>query len=171
MKKLLKTASIIANLLFGCWACIEIYPIKPNDIPGISGSRPGSTTVCQAPSIEENIVGTWHFESTYNTFRLDKPDTVTHGTVTFTGERTIIDPDSLFESTLVGLPVTSKSYAPVKPYSSVSFTGNVFEVTLKTKKDGFQIDRFMVVSNECNRIHLRQFVSAANGIGFVLTRL
>lgn len=171
MEKSFKTLATVFGLLLSCWACIEIHPIKPNELPISSGSRSGSTTVCQAPSIEKNIVGTWHFESTYNIFQITNPDTVITGTVTFTAEKTIIDPNSLFVSQVVDGPVISKIYEPNKPMSLSNYTGDVFEVTVKSRGYGFETDYFTVVSNECNRIHIRQFLSVNNGIGFVLTRL
>lgn len=163
MKKLLKTASVTASLLLSCWACIEIYPLAPPKDPPKSGS------VCQAPPIEKNIVGTWHFASTYNPYSYIKPDTVTYGTVSFSAMRRIIDPDSLFENHLLNIPVTSRTYDPqfISPYDYAP--GTFFTVYL-TNKTGTQENYFEVVSNECNRIHMRQYKSGNNGIGFVLTR-
>ena len=131
--------------------------------------------VCKALPIEKNIIGTWHFESTYNT-KTDK-GTITSGVVTFDAKGNILDTDSLFENHIYGESVTGKvlkDSVVAKTYNAKSRAssrppGEWVDVYLTTKR-GVGTHPFFLVSNECNRIHLRQYMSENNGIGFVLTK-
>ena len=163
MKKFLKTTFLIGSLLLGCWACMEIHPLLPPEDP------PKSSTICKASPIEQNIIGTWHFESTYNFDRSTNPNTVTFGTVTFDAQLSINDPNSLFESQILDTPVDIKRYNPKLVSTFSNYSGTLFTV-YTTSKRGTQIDYFTVVSNECNKIHMRQHQSGNNVIGFILTR-
>ena len=121
--------------------------------------------ICKASSIEENIIGTWHFESTYNLSSI-----VTSGTITFDRQRNVIDPDSLFENRLDGINavVDSKTYNPKvsKPFRNPN---ELFEVYQSTKK-GNQTVFFVLLTNECNRIVLGLIGSKDYATRFTLTR-
>jgi hypothetical protein len=154
-------------MLISLLACIEIHPITPPSGEG-HGVSPGENTSCQAPSISQNIIGTWHFESTYNLNVAT--GAITTGTITFDVKGNISDPDSLFENHLSGKPVLAKTYEPEVESTLSSYSGKLFIVYQKIAT-GRQVCYFTQVSNECDRIHLRQFQSGNNGIGFILNRL
>jgi hypothetical protein len=146
-------------------SCMEIKPITPPE----HNSGIGNGTSCQAPPISQNIVGTWHFESTYNSEYISN-NTITTGTISFDNHGVINDPDSLFENTLASGAVLSKTYNPDLQSTLTGYSGKLFVVYQKTAK-GQQTTYFTLVDNDCKRVHLRLLQSGNNGIGFVLTRL
>jgi hypothetical protein len=122
---------------------------------------------CRPPSIEKNIVGDWRFESTYN----ENPGSITKGSIMFDKDGNITDPDFLFSYILAGTDavISKKTYNPKVLHTEASLKGEFFEVYLDTKY-GVSTHYFSLASNECNKIHLRQFRSKDNAIGFILTR-
>lgn len=139
-----------------CSSCDDYMVISPKNYQ------------CVAPSIKVNIVGTWDFESTYiNGYIEGAPKKV--GVVTFNMDGSINDPDNLFEDVLDGYEVMSKRYNPDVYYESAAYKGSVFKVFQKISI-GEQVTLFTLVSNECDKIHLRLFLSQNNGLGFTLTR-
>lgn len=169
MKRFIRFLLLVFGLLMSVIACMEIHPIAPLEGSDSSTGGLGTGTVCKAPSLSQNIVGTWHFESTYNPEFVTK-GTITKGTITFDGQGRITDPDSLFENRLdSGGKVVAKTYEPEAESMLANYTGKLFVVYQKTSS-GQQITYFTLVSNECNNIHLRLLQSGNNGIGFMLTR-
>jgi len=157
MKRLAIFYSILSFFILCMISCIEINPLTPSDF----------SVKCRPPSIEKNIVGDWQFESTYN----ENPGSITKGFITFDKERNVVDPDLLFSYILSGTDavITKKTYNPRVMHNEPHLKGEFFEVYLNTKY-GVAAHYFEVVSNECNRIHFRQFTSRDNAIGFILTR-
>lgn len=121
---------------------------------------------CVPPAIDKNIVGTWRFESNY----LSGTTSMDTGTVTFTADGKIIDPDGLLESELSGQRVIAKSYAPNQYLNSSNYTGYTFQTYQDVVGGGRLTVYFILVSNACNRIHLQQFRTANNGVGITLAR-
>ena len=160
MRKSCYTATALILLLLSCWACMEIHPLTPRKDPPL---LTGGSETCQPPSLEKNIVGTWHFESTMNA-----NTALTSGTITFNADGTIIDPDSLFDATIGDYPVVSKTYNPKYPNPTTGLN-DYFFVTINTKQDkvGFY---FSLVSNECGRIFFRLGNSGNNLVRIILTR-
>lgn len=163
MNKLVKIIALQGGLLSSMVACMEIRPISLPENHG--GSSSGGDTTCHVESLGKNIVGTWHFESTYN----PNLGSTTSGTITFDAKGQITDPDSLFENRLDTGPVIKKTYSPEVKSDFSFYSGMLFEVYQQTQK-GKTTTYFTLVSNECNRVHLRLMQSGGNGIGFVLTR-
>jgi hypothetical protein len=154
MRKSIHLLLGIASLLIYCWSCMEIQPISPPLDPP-----------CQAPPIEKNIVGTWHYESTL-TYYVGQGKR--YGTVTFTKQGTIIDPDSLFENRLeYRSVVTSKTYKASVPTPDPKYPSNIFEVYLDAKGRQ-QKYYYTMVNNECNRIQFCQFYNTS--VYCILTR-
>lgn len=143
-------------------ACVEIFPLSPPETVSQSSQTP---QICKAPPIADNIIGTWEFESTVGANTTVGRNTSANGIVTFTKDKKIIDPDSLFQNTILGDYATAKSYEPNAPTPDPDYLGDVFKVYVKTKKSA-QINYFIVVSNECNRVHMRFWQSANNASGF-----
>lgn len=162
MKDLSILIVVFGILSFWLPSCTEINPISP---PKKLTSESISNNTCKALPIDQNIIGTWHFESTYN---LD--GVVTSGIVTFDKQRNIIDPDSLFENRLNGINavVDSKTYNP-KVNRPSKQPSELFEVYQNTKK-GTQTVFFVLVTNECNRIVLGLIGSKDYVTRFTLTR-
>jgi hypothetical protein len=157
MKRVIILSVITGSLL----SCMDIHPLSP---PKELTPQLGLVTACQASSIEKNIIGTWHFESTYN-----PNNAVTSGVITFNAQGGIIDPDSLFENYLdVGF-VTTKTYKPRVVGKYANYTGEIFEVHLDTKR-GAQITPFVLVINECNKIVLGLKGSDNLRLRFTLTK-
>ena len=156
----MKTTLFSLAVLVGLFACRdELHPLTPPKDPVFSS---GSTTSCQAPPIEKNIIGTWRFE-------ISTPDNQTRtGTVTFDAQKNIIDPDSLFENTIdIGGTVTTKTYNPTDYPLVPNPTQTYFAVYLLAKK-GRQINYYTVLLNECTKVHMGFGNQTA---GFKLTRL
>lgn len=162
MKKTLMLLVIGGSLSSSVLSCTKISPITPPKEPT---SKPASTPTCQALPIEKNIIGTWHFESTYNSGNV-----VTSGTVTFDKQRTIIDPDSLFENRLDGIDagVDTKTYNP-KVNRPSRKPSELFEVYQNTKR-GSQTVFFVLLTNECNKVVLGLIGSKDYATRFTLTR-
>ena len=141
----------------------EISPLQPPDY-----SIP--ITGCHPPSIEQNIVGTWHFESTLGNDGGSKFGT--KGTVTFDRKGNIVDPDTLFANELGSGSIRTKTYNPAVNSPFADYSQPLF-VVYRTFKDvtntSSSAEYFSVVSNDCNRIHISR-VHTNNEIGFVLTK-
>jgi hypothetical protein len=165
MKTTLNQLAVLFALLTVTQACrIRITPLPPPNDP------PSTQTTCQAPPIEQNIIGTWRFESNRS-----PPGTTRTGTVTFTAQNHIIDPDSLFENRIDLGKIVDKIYNTDETNSSGfgGYTGKVFRVDLmlSTTKAGV-IWPCYVASNECNKIVIYQLGSYNHSpkYGFTLTR-
>lgn len=163
MKRAITQFSILATVMCLSSACLEIRPLSPPEI--ISASENSQTPQgCKARPIAENIIGTWEFKSTFS-----GGNTGTRGTIIFTEDKKIIDPDTLFEGNIIGYPAIAKTYEPNAPTPDPAYPGEVFNVYVKTK-GGTQTNYFVVVSNECNKVHMRFWQSGSNGVGFHLFR-
>lgn len=144
-------------LLLGLSSCSEEFQqLTPPEDPVVS---------CRALPIEKNIIGTWKFESNYT-----KDNRIKKGTIIFDQRGSITDPDSLFENELDLGVVTSKTYTPSVPSPFSNYQGTVFKVYQLTEQGKKQITYFVVVTNECTKIHLSLFQSGGNKVGFVLTK-
>lgn len=153
---------MVAGLLLGLFSCVD-FSVLPSHETDASLQKPD--TNCQAPPLAQNIIGTWHFESTYN------PDNaVTSGTVTFDAAKYIIDPDSLFKNLADDARILAKSYNPEITTAPDEVTGSLFEAYITTSR-GTQIASFTVANNTCNSIRLVLSGSGNSQSGFTLTRL
>lgn len=162
MKKLFKACILTAGLLLILSSC-ENFSVLPSHEADASLQKPA--TACQAPSLAQNIIGTWHFESTYN-----PGNTVTTGTVTFNADRYIVDPDSLFKNRLDDARILAKSYNPEITTSPDESPGSLLEAYIITSR-GTQIASFTVANNACSSIHLLLNGPDNSQSGFTLTRL
>ena len=165
----MKTALLLVAFCTVVVACREeFHPLPPPTDPPLSGIK----STCQPPAIEKNIVGTWHFE----TNRI--PGQVTRtGTVTFTAQNHIIDPDSLFQTRMDLGVFVDKMYTTDGTYvmDFPGYTGKIFRIDLLLKDNRVGIMwPLYVASNDCNRIVIYQLASynepVAEKIGFILTR-
>lgn len=159
MKRKLYAYTVLAGLLSTVSACTDLVIM-----PSHTTTPP---TACKTQPIEQNIIGTWHFESTINP---KKPGQ--KGTITFSADRTIIDPDSLFETSILGKPVVAKTYAPSVPFQDANLPKDVFMVYLSVQQSGqyAQITPYTVLRNECNYIQLVLTSSTYQNLGLILTR-
>ena len=144
----------ITSVVLAILACKEeFHPLNTQSV---------SPADCQAPSFGKNIIGTWHFESTYAPFPSTDSALVTQGTVTFTADKTIIDPDSLFRIAHTVASVLAETYEPdttlITPGGNF---GKVFAVYLHCR-NVTQVDAFLVVTNTCNQIEIRPPNSASS---------
>ncbi|GAB3790003.1 hypothetical protein GCM10028818_59460 [Spirosoma horti] len=166
----MKTTLLILAISISAVACREEFHqlTPPADSPVLIETKP----TCQAPSIEENIVGTWHFESSRTSDQF-----IRTGSVTFTAQNHIIDPDSLFENSMdLGIFV-DKVYDTDGTYPSKfeGYNGKIFRVDLllKDNRKG-TIWPFYVASNECNKIVIYELGTYQNPVarksGFTLIR-
>ncbi len=171
MKTFLDKLIALLSILICAQACrIRITPLPAPVSP------PKTEQVCQAPPIEKNIVGTWHFESNRSPV-----GSIRTGLITFTAQNHLVDPDSLFENHIdtgsVLLKVVDKTYDTDGSYPSIisEYTGKIFTVNVQigTNQTG-TIWPFYVASNECNKIVIYQLASysrpVAEKYGFTLTR-
>lgn len=166
----MKTALLWAIVIIIAAACRdEFHQLTPGaDPPLVIGTKP----TCQAPSIEKNIIGTWHFESNRT---IDY--TIKTGSVTFTAQNQIIDPDSLFENSMDLGVFINKTYNTNGTYSTSfeGYSGKIFRVDLllRNNKVGV-IWPLYVASNECNKIVIYELGSYKNPVskrrGFTLTK-
>lgn len=147
--------------LIGCKE--ELHPLTPPDYSI-------QTSGCKPPSIEQNIVGTWHFESNLGNNGVGKAGT--KGTVSFDRKGNIADPDSLFATDSGSGGIRTKTYNPVVKSPFADYSQPLF-VVYRTFNDGFatssSAEYFTVVSNACNRIHISR-VHSQNEVGFMLTK-
>lgn len=137
----------------------EITPLKPPTDPPLVSS-------CKAPLLKQNIVGQWHFQTNLGNTNRSIP--MREGTVTFSSDGVIIDPDSLFENRLDVGPVVSKTYG-VDVMSSAIFPEISYNypelkkygpmlwvrLSVKTQSVGIRFAQgwyFKEVSNDCKRI-------------------
>ena len=140
--------------------CQEITPISSDKL-----DSQNAATKCQPPPIEKNIIGTWRFESTFNLY----DNTETYGTITFDNKGNVIDPDNLFGADMPDA-IIKKEYNPKVNRKLIGgYEGELFEVYLTTRA-GVGTYYFTLVSNECNKIHIRLLQSGNNGVGFYLKR-
>jgi hypothetical protein len=166
----MKTALLSFVIFTAAIACREeFHPLTP---PADSTLLTGTKPACQAPTIEKNIVGTWHFES--NRYPIGAIRT---GTVTFTAQGHVIDPDSLFENSIDLGKFVDKIYTTdgTYPISFEGYTGKIFRVDLLLKSNrAGTIWPLYVASNECNKIVIYQLGSYKQPVpkkfGFTLTR-
>lgn len=147
MSKYFKIAFINSAALIGLLSCREeFHPLTP----------PKDLT-CQAPSIEQNIIGTWNFN---NSIRI--------GTITFDTNKKIIDPDSLFTNNIdVGGRVTAKVYSFVTLNTSPS-ESQLFLLVRKIAKKGEEGVYYSIVDNKCDKVRLA--LGGSRSTGFELTR-
>lgn len=158
---------VICSITIACRE--EFHPLTPpTDPPRLSQTNPS----CQPPAIEKNIVGTWHFESNHT-----PNQAIRTGSVTFTAQNHIIDPDSLFENRMDLGVFVDKVYTTDGTYviSFPGYTGKIFRVDLLLRGDKVGVIwPLYVASNECNRIVIYQLASynqpVAEKSGFTLTR-
>ncbi|QDK81534.1 hypothetical protein EXU85_24170 [Spirosoma sp. KCTC 42546] len=160
----MKTTLLRWLLFMGLTGCKEeLFPLTP---PDYSISIPG----CHPPAIDQNIVGTWHFES--NLANNGAGRVSTKGTVTFDQKGNIIDPDTLFSNDLGSGQIRTKTYNPAVNSPFSDYPQQLF-VVYRTFKDvtntSSSAEYFYVVSNECDRIHISS-LHTNNEIGFVLTK-
>lgn len=158
MKIALPALLASAVLFIGIASCHREDCPPPNDGTGTgSASTPPP---CQPPPIEKNIIGTWHFDTDMN------PEPVRRkGSITFTADMNIIDPDSLFENRLdayVG-PLISKTYG---------FKDGLLEIYQfgRTRTGDIRLAQtypFKVKVNSCKRVEL---VIRVGGFGVILTQ-
>ena len=141
---------------------------------------------CKAPPIEQNLVGTWKFGARHavlsDTVSKNAPFTkATYremGTMTFTPDKHLVDPDSLFsfytpekgrvKAITFELNGTSNLYQP----SLHKELGELFWVRVYNHNRVGQLqityeEYFKVIANECNRIHLK---NPSGGLELVLVR-
>ena len=165
--------TLLSLVIFTTFAACrdEFHQLTPPDDSSVPiETRP----VCQAPPIDKNIVGTWHFESNFY-----KNQSIRTGSVTFTAQNNIIDPDSLFENYIdtgsKQFKVINKIYTTngTSPTSFPAYTGKIFRVDLLINNSGMgTIWPLYVDSNDCNKIRIYQLASydQAVKLGFTLTR-
>lgn len=160
----MKTTLLRLLLLTGLTGCKE--ELNPLTLPDHSIPTSG----CQPPAIDQNIVGTWHFESNLATGGIGRGGQ--KGTVTFDRKGNIVDPDTLFANELSSGSIRSKTYKPLVNSPFSDYTQPLF-VVYRTFKDGTNAsssaEYYYVVSNACDRIHI-SVVHTNNEIGFVLTK-
>ena len=159
MKRPVYVYTAVTGLLLIASACTDIV-IMPNHTANLP-------TGCKTQPIGQNIVGTWHVESTINP---KKPNQ--KGTITFTADKAIDDPDALFETSILGKPVVAKTYDPSVPFQDADAPKNVFMIYLSVQQSGqyAQITPFTVLRNECNYIQLVLTSSTYQNLGLILTR-
>lgn len=171
MKTIFKT--VLTVLLFS--AALESCRIRITPIP--PPAEPTKIeTGCQPPPIEKNIIGSWRFDSNHY-----PPGVLRTGSVTFTAENRIIDPDSLFENNIdIGsklLKVIGKIYTTDGIYTSgvTGYNGKIFRVDLQVRNnESGTVWPFYVASNECSKIVIYQLAGynqpVSKKYGFTLTR-
>lgn len=165
MKKPVRLYIVSGILALLLSACGESYLRSDRQIPV---PTPVTPTACKPSPFEQNIVGTWHFESTYNKFN---SDTVTSGTITFTAQGDIIDPDTLFQYDFGRLGnVISKSYKTDVDYTSGGSQSGRFFVVYVNLRNGQQKTPFTPIVNECKRIVLGLAAAKDYAIRITLTR-
>lgn len=139
----------------------ELTPLKAPIDPTIASS-------CKAPSLEKNIVGSWNFKA--SNFFSDSANSQRYGTITFNADKSVVDPNSLFENaTDLGIVLSrqfSVETATNDPYAQY---GEMLWVRQYGKSQRWlQSYFFKAISNECNRIELK--LPQDNPLRLVLTR-
>lgn len=171
---------ILLVLLVTVQACrIRITPLLPPADP------PKTQTACKAPPILENIKDSWtcgllgsrpgdplpksapFTTATFNRF----------GRLTFGADKLIVDSDSIFDNHAdTGTPVLYKAYSletdtlktsPYYQYGELFWVRKYYKTTRTNPPQNMNSYYLKVISNECNRIHLK---GPAGSIEIVLVR-
>ena len=126
----------------------EITPLKPPIDPPLVSS-------CKAPSLEKNILGTWRFKAV--SFFGNPVNSERSGTITFKADKSVVDPDSLFENrTDIGLVVSKQFSVETTTNSDYAQYGEMLWVRqYGTSQRWLQSYFFKAISNECNRIEFK----------------
>ncbi len=156
---------IVTGLVLLISACTDTFMMPAYE----AGSERGIKATCLGPPIMQNIIGTWQCgqRKTIQGDTLSKSVTLTGaafsrlGTLTFDRNAYVIDPDSLFENRLdFWGPVLYKMFSMETDNNIYPGYGEMFWVRQFAKdtrgsvlwRQGYY---FNVITNECNRIHLR----------------
>lgn len=166
----MKTALLCAITITIATACRdEFHQLTPGTDPPLMIE---TTSTCQAPLIEKNIIGTWQFE----TVGPNSASPIRRGRITFDNQNNIIDPDSLFDNYISNgssmAKVARKTYDTDGDYQPMSYPGRLFRIGLDTK-EGFGESRPNYVdTNECKRIVIydTRTYRLSYKRGFILTR-
>ena len=140
----------------------ELTPLKaPVDPPLVSS--------CKALSLEKNIVGTWRFKAV--SFFGNPVNSERSGTITFKADKSVVDPDSLFENSIdIGLVVSKQfSVETTKDDYYAQYGEMLWIRQYGTNQRWLQSYFFKAVSNECNRIEFKH-PSGNVPLRLVLTR-
>lgn len=143
-----KAFTILFIGLFSSACREELTPLKPPVDPPLVSS-------CKAPLLEKNIVGTWRFKAI--SFFGNPINSERSGTITFKADKSVVDPDSLFENrTDLGQVVSKQFSVETSTDSYYAQYGETLWVHQYGKNQRRLQSYFLkAISTECNRIEFK----------------